>query len=143
MNFPFVSLDSYISLDDRKPGIKAFMGDLKKWLQSQKLTFAWLAENMLKSEGTVKNWFYSGLNIDDEKLERILYLCKAHLDGVEGVAYPQEADARAMSYIHLKPYSREQGVENDLAGAYISVGKSWSMVSRRWGARRYPCRNEI
>ncbi len=103
--FPTEPLSRYINADrERKTGVRLFMEDLRAWLKANRLTFAWLADNMGKSEGTVKNWFYSGLNLDDEKLERIMKLCRTHLSGGQGISYAAGANSMEIAYVWMEPF---------------------------------------
>ena len=45
--------------------------EIREWLKQRGLTIKWLASWLLKSEGTVKNWFYGGKAITDENLDDI------------------------------------------------------------------------
>ncbi len=104
--FPFLPLESYTQdAGGREVGVQRLKEELKEFLKSNSLTFMWLAQNMNKSEGTVKNWVYTSIRVDDKKLDKILSLCKAHASGGGGVSYEGMAGSDALDYIWLAPYA--------------------------------------
>lgn len=48
--------------------------ELRRWLKDRGITHKWLAQQLGRSEGTLRNWLYTSVNIPEEMLERISWL---------------------------------------------------------------------
>lgn len=68
--------------------LKVFKDELKEWLKVNKLNAAWLALNLNKTEGSVKNWLYNPtLNITEENQAEIYELQERHSQQDASVKY--------------------------------------------------------
>lgn len=60
------------SQKDNKSNLQELKNSIKYWLKANNLNYVWLAVNLNKSEGTVRNWLYSPtVNITSENMEKI------------------------------------------------------------------------
>ncbi len=105
--FPNVPLSTYTQPEwsTREDGLIRFKCDLKEWLKVNGLSYAWLAQNLGRKEGTIKNWLYSEkLNISNTQLERMLSLCRAHSAGGQGVIYECRPGTLLVDFIWVRPF---------------------------------------
>ncbi len=104
-NFAYTSSeiyqDSYYPDEPQGGGLKRFKSELREWLKAERLNFKWLAVNLGRSEGTVKNWLYSSLPISAAMMDKILEVCLAHLQGGGDIKYPNRHEEAAIAYVTL------------------------------------------
>ena len=108
--FPNNGLSAYQDFDaTTEDGLKQLKADLRAWLKGQRLSFKWLAANLGRSEGTVKNWLYSSMNIPEVTQAQIFSVCIGHQLGGEGLTYPERPEPyHSVAYVHvaLDDYAR-------------------------------------
>lgn len=75
-----------------------FKQSLKQWLNDNELSTSWLASNLDKAEGTVKNWLYNpSINITESNKRDIVRILHTHTQGGEGLKYPRDEELNTLS----------------------------------------------
>ncbi len=77
--------------------------NLRQWLKAQKLNIDWLAVNLGKSPGTVKNWLYNTMPITEENQDKIELLQKKIDSGdIKDISFESTLkNTNSIGYVHL------------------------------------------
>ncbi len=85
-----------------------FKTELKEWLKAQNCSIKWLALNLGKSEGTIKNWLYiPSLNITEENQKAISTLQEWHAKSDPRLkTLPTSPPSKGLAVFPLLSYSK-------------------------------------
>ncbi len=85
-------------INENEPSLSDFKASVKKWLRDNELSTTWLASNIGKAEGTVKNWLYNPtINITVMNKNEIRRIQRQHESGGDGLRYPNESDMNMLA----------------------------------------------
>lgn len=98
--------------------LMSFKNKVKEWLKNQGKSHKWLALNINKSAGSVKNWLYTPLNITSENARAILRVIETYERGGELLSLAPKATT--LGWLPIGGSSLEFDPPNY---------KAWSMAS--------------
>ncbi len=84
----------------REDALREFKSSVKEWLQEHGKSAKWLALNVGKSTGTVKNWLYTPLNITDANQNAIRSVLRRYESG-DSSLHSEKAETVVVEYLEL------------------------------------------
>lgn len=87
--------------------LKDFKLSVREWLQVNGKSIKWLAQNIGKSDGTVKNWLYTSLKITAQNRNSITNIMRRYERGDKSLYVEGESTTCLLGYLNLTGLTKE------------------------------------